>query len=207
VTTSKDRSTPADAWTRWGGALLVAAGAVRVAYPFLHPADDPSGYQSAAWIPVHLAAYLALVAVLVGFVALGVRTLAGRSRFHVAAFHAAFVGTALVLMEGHGHTFLLPILGVQQPGLFETAPPGLGLLVAGSLVFGVGYVLLGVAVARTPGLPHAAGLLLAVGAPLVAFAPPIGVRAVAVAGDLAYGLGLAWIGVWLWRSGPGAPRG
>jgi hypothetical protein len=61
-------------------------------------------------------------------------------------------------------------------------------LMATAYIFSIGYVLLGVAVAR------AGMLLLAVGAPLVAFSPPIGVQAVIIIGHTLFGVGLAWSG-------------
>ena len=61
-------------------------------------------------------------------------------------------------------------------------------LVLGSLVFSVGYVVPGVAIALAGVLPRGAGVLLAVGGLLAAFAPPIGVQAVIVVGHALFGL-------------------
>ncbi len=67
-------------------------------------------------------------------------------------------------------------------------------------------MLLGVAICRAGVLPRAAGVLLAVGGPSVAFAPPIGILAVLVVGHTLFGAGLAWLGYALFFSPTGAVR-
>jgi hypothetical protein len=52
------------------------------------------------------------------------------------------------------------------------------LVFVASLVFSVGYISLGIAIACAGVLPRGAGILLAFGGPVVAFAPPIGVQVV-----------------------------
>jgi hypothetical protein len=42
------------------------------------------------------------------------------------------------------------------------------------------------------------GLLLAVGGPIVAFSPPIGIQGVLIVGHALFGAGLAWSGYALW---------
>ena len=79
-------------------------------------------------------------------------------------------------------------------------------LIATSLVFSVGYILLGVAIYRAGVPPRGAGVLLAVGGPIVAFSPPIGILAVLVVGHALFGAGLAWLGYALFFSSKGAAR-
>ena len=71
-------------------------------------------------------------------------------------------------------------------------------LIAASVIFSIGYVLLGVAISRAGVLPRGAGILLAVGGPVVAFSLPIGVLAVLIVGHALFGLGLTWSGHALW---------
>ncbi len=71
-------------------------------------------------------------------------------------------------------------------------------LIVASLVFSIDYILLGAAIVRAGVLPRGAGILLAVGAPIVAFSPPIGVQAVLIVGHVMFGLGLVWLGYALW---------
>ena len=74
------------------------------------------------------------------------------------------------------------------------------------MVFSIGYILVGVAAARAGVLPRGAGILLALGAPLVAFSPPIGVQAVIIVGHTLFGVGLAWLGYALWAEREPAKR-
>jgi hypothetical protein len=54
-------------------------------------------------------------------------------------------------------------------------------------------------VAAFPVAFFGAGILLAVGGPIVAFSPPIGILAVPVVGYALSGSGLAWLGYALWH--------
>jgi hypothetical protein len=108
----------------------------------------------------------------------------------VAGFLTAFVGTAMLLLEGREHLF--------SPDFGQGTPLGLWELIVASLVFSIGYILLGFAISRAGVLPRGAGILLAVGGPIVAFSPPIGVQAVHVVGHVLFGLGLVWLGYTLW---------
>ena len=67
-------------------------------------------------------------------------------------------------------------------------------------------MLLGVAIYRAGVLPRGAGVLLAVGGPIVAFSPPIGILAVLLVGHTLFGAGLAWLGYALFISTTGAAR-
>jgi hypothetical protein len=85
------------------------------------------------------------------------------------------------LLEGREHLF--------SPDFGQGALHGLWELIAASLIFSVGYVLLGAAIVRAGVLPRSAGVLLGVGGPIVAFSPPIGVQAVLVVGSAFFGVG------------------
>jgi hypothetical protein len=185
----KARHISPEALIRRSGLLAVGAGAYVVVLPFVHPSDDV-GVQSAAWVPVHLLYFAALAVVLLVLVGILARQLQRARRLGVAGFLVAFVGTALMLLEGREHLFS-PDFGVGTPlGLWE--------LISASLVFSVGYVLLGIAIVRAGVLPRGSGILLAVGGPIVAFSPPIGILVVLVVGHALFGLGLAWSGYALW---------
>jgi hypothetical protein len=73
-------------------------------------------------------------------------------------------------------------------------------LIVAILVFSFGYISLGFAIARAGVLPRGAGILLAFGGPVVAFAPPIGVQVVIALGHALFGLGLMWLGYALWST-------
>ena len=182
----EERGISPGALVRRAGLLAMAAGASIFLAPFLHP-EDP---QSAAWVPAHLLYFVSLVAVLLVLVAVFVRQLPQSGRLGVVGFITAFVGTALMLMEGREHLFSHSAGGGTPVGLWQ--------LIATSFLFSLGYILLGVAVFRAGVLPRAAGVLLAVGGPLVAFAPPIGIPAVLIVGHTLFAAGLALSGYALW---------
>lgn len=179
---------------RQTGVLAMAAGASIVLAPILHP-DEPGG---AVWVPVHLLSFATLIVVLLVLVGIFVRQLPRTGRLGLAGFLTAFVGTSMMLMEGREHLF--------SHDFGQGTPVGLWQLIATSLVFGVGYVLLGVAIFRAGVLPRGAGVLLAVGGPIVAFSPPIGIMAVLIVGHTLFGAGLAWLGYALFVSPTSAAR-
>jgi hypothetical protein len=177
------------ALVRHSGLLAIAAGAYTVVVPFVHPTDD-IGIESAAWVPVHLLYFATLILTLLVLVGILARQLRQAGRLGLAGFLVAFFGTSMFLLEGREHLF--------SPDFGQGALHGLWELIAASLIFSVGYVLLGAAIVRAGVLPRSAGVLLAVGGPIVAFSPPIGVQAVLVVGSAFFGVGLAWVGYALW---------
>jgi hypothetical protein len=177
------------ALVRRSGLLAVAAGAYMILLPLMHPSDDV-GNQSAAWVPVHVLYFATLTVILLVLVGILARQLQRAGRLGVAGFLTAFFGTAMMLLEGREHLF--------SHDFGQGTPLGLWELVAASVVFSIGYVLLGVAIARAGMLPRGAGILLSFGGPLVAFSPPIGDQAVIIIGHTLFGVGLAWSGYALW---------
>ena len=190
----EERGISPGALLRQTGLLAMAAGASTFLSPILHPND----LGSAAWVPVHLLSFATLIAVLLVLVGVFVRQLPRSGRLGLAGFLAAFVGTSMMLMEGREHLF--------SHDFGQGTPVGLWQLIATSLVFSVGYILLGVAIYRAGVLPRGAGVLLAVGGPIVAFSPPVGILAVLVVGHALFGAGLAWLGYALFSSPTGAAR-
>ena len=182
----EERGLPAGALLRQTGLLAMAAGVSTFLSPILHPVDP----ASAAWVPVHLLSYATLIVVLLVLVGVFVRQFSRSGRLGLAGFLAAFIGTSMMLIKGREHLF--------SHDFGQGTPVGLWQLIATSLVFSVGYVLLGVAIFRAGVLPRGAGVLLAVGGPIVAFSPPIGIMAVLVVGHTLFGAGLAWLGYALW---------
>ncbi len=153
---------------RGSGMLAMVAGASIVLTPILHPHSP----QDAAWVPVHLACFATLIAVMLVLVGVFARQMWQAGRLGVAGFLMAFIGTAMILMEGREHIF--------SPDFGAGTPLGLWELILASFVFSIGYILLGILMARAGVLPRGAGVLLAVSGPVVAFSPPIGVPAVLI---------------------------
>jgi hypothetical protein len=183
---------------RWSGAAALLGGLGILQAPLLHPEDTPEGLASPIWVANHFALYVGYLLVQVGLVGILVRQIREAGRLGVLGFAVAFAGAGLTLMEGRDHTFSLPILrlaGLQSDN--PDALPGLWALILGAALFSLGHVLLGVAGWRARVFPRPAVALLAVGAPILAFSPPIPVAAVALVGSMLYGGGMIWIGATL----------
>jgi hypothetical protein len=191
---------------RWSGLLGLAAGALIAASVVVHPSDDQLSSAGSAWVAIHLPFYIGLLFTLLLLVGAFLRQYGPGGQTGIIGFLVAFAGTALMLLDGREHLFLLPLYQTHLPE-FAATPPGLAQLIVTSLIFSVGYIIFGVSLIRARVLPRGAGLLLALGAPLLAFAPPIGLQGVSLASGLLFGGGLAWLGFGLWQRGrrPGYP--
>ena len=81
-----------------------------------------------------------------------------------------------------------------------------------AIAFMIGYLVFGIAMARSPTIPRLAGFLVAAGGPLhlLGFGlaqlvtPAVLTRSIAIVGAASLGAGLAWPGYRLWRT-PAAP--
>jgi hypothetical protein len=180
------RSLSPTALIRGSGLLAIAAGTSTVLAPLIHP-ESP---QDAAWVPVHVLHFATLMAVQLALVGIFARQLGRAGRLGLAGFLATFVGTAMSIMEGREHLF--------SHDFGQGTPVGLWQLILTAIIFTIGSILLGVAIFRAGVLPRGAGVLLAVGGPIVAFSPPIGILAVMIVGHALFGAGLAWSGYALW---------
>jgi hypothetical protein len=114
---------------------------------------------------------------------------------------------ALIAVSGN-FGFIAPVLAAESPTTIDAIshyPPVVGLNAVAAVGFMVGFVLLGIAIAKTATLPRSAGILVAVGAPshLIGFAlaqfvsPSLWV--IAVLGSVALGAGLALAGYRIWQ--------
>jgi hypothetical protein len=179
---------------RWSG-LAAILGAVCIAQsPILHPHDTPEGLQSPIWVPTHVAFYLGFLLVQFGLLGIAVRQFDKAGRLGVIGFVIAFVGAGLTLMEGRDHIFSLPLL--RLGGLQSSDPEalhGLWELIMNAAVFSLGHILLGIATVSARVLPPTAAVVMAVGAPILAFSPPIGGQA-ALIGSALYGVAMTWLG-------------
>lgn len=189
---------------RWSGLGPIAAGALFALFPVFHPNHDPAGYTSVAWVPAHFMPNLGALLGLFGLIGLLAHQLQRAGWLGVIGFVVAFTGTALFLMGGMLEMFIFPYLGQIRPTWEEEAPPA-GIaeaFLAIKVIFTLGYVLLGVAIARAGVLPRSVGVLLAVGAVIFNVGDPV---LMALGLENAWGapfalfcVGLAWLGYALW---------
>ena len=195
---------------RWSGLALVAGGLLMVVATALHPSRETAATILEAevrLVAAHVLFSLSSLLVLLGLPGL-YGTESGRMGWlGLVGFLLAFMGTMLVAVSGN-FGFLAPVLAAESPATIDAINLYLPVVVLNGVAFGgfvVGFVLFGIAMAKTAAFPRTSGLLVAVGAPsqVLAFALAQTVLpamwAVAILGSLALGAGLAWPGYQLWQ--------
>jgi hypothetical protein len=195
---------------RWSGLALVVGGLLVVVATALHPSrETPATILDAE---IRLVAAHALFTVSYLLVLLGLPGLYGAhavrmGRLGLVGFLAAFTGTMLIAVSGN-FGFLAPVLAAQSPHTIDAInryPPEAAPNAVAFAGFVVGFVMFGVAMAKTASFPRPAGVLVAVGAPtqvvgfvLAQLVSPA-LWAVAVLGSVALGAGMAWPGYRMWQ--------
>lgn len=190
---------------RWSGLGTIVAGTLVAIFPLVHPNHDATGFTSAIWVPAHLMPHVGAVLALFGLVGLLARQLERAGRFGVVGFVAAFIGTASMLTGAMIEAFIIPFMNLQTPDIADgPPPPGVGeAFMTVSVLFAVGYIVLGIATARAGVLPRSVGVLLAVGAATMMFGDMIaagvfGNENLWGIGFALFGASLAWLGYSLW---------
>jgi hypothetical protein len=200
----------ATARLRWSGMALVAGGVLMAVATLVHPSVETAAtivQHEERLVAAHLLYTVSYLLVLLGLPGLYDAGPVRTGRLGAAGFLVAFSGTALLAVSGN-FGFMAPVLAAESPETIDAIsqyPPVVGLNAVAAVGFMVGYVLLGVAIAKTPDLPRVAGVLVAVGAPshligfaLAQFASP-SLWLVAIGGSVALGAGLAWCGYQMWQ--------
>jgi hypothetical protein len=192
---------------RFAGSALVLGGLVIGIANVFHPAEDLAGMLTPAWQSVHLLETAGLVLLM-----LGLFRLAGP----LASAPLAMLALVLSTFGTMGFFFMTLFEGAVAPVIAHLEPARALLDDAGPLFsgplgpialaieasFALGYLLLGIVLARSRAVPVLAGWLLVV-APLAAFSPPVPqlVQKVAV---LVVCAGLVWMGAALFATRPAA---
>jgi hypothetical protein len=196
---------------KWCGLALAAAGVLMAVATLLHPSHETATTIIASevrLIAAHAAYTLSWLLVLLGLPGLYAAQRGRMGRLGFAGFLIAFLGTYLIAVSGN-FGFLAPVLAKDAPAVIDAIsqyPPVVGLNALAAIAFMIGYVLFGIAMIRTAGLPRLAGILVAVGAPahligfgLAQLVMPV-LWPIAIAGAVSLGAGLAWPGYLLWRA-------
>jgi hypothetical protein len=205
------RGPPLTALLRWSGLALVAGSLLLAVATALHPSRETTATILAAevrLVAAHVLFTLSSLLVLLGLPGLYGAQSVRMGRLGLAGFLVAFVGTALIAVSGN-FGFLAPVLAAESPATIDAIIvylPVVALNAAAFVGFVVGFILFGVAMAKTATFPRWCGLLVAVGAPshvvgfaLAQFVSPA-LWAVAILGSVALGAGLAWPGYHLWQA-------
>jgi hypothetical protein len=187
---------------RWSALMLLPAGVLTAIGVALHPAE--TDLLNSAWVPVHSVLVIAVVLSLFGLIGLYGRLAEKGGVIGLIGFVLSFIGSALFVAALSFEAFVAP--GIAASSVAATLLSDSGPLFGGlfglvllftSSAFALGMILLGVSILRTRALLRWAGILLIVGAPLLAFWPPLP-HIAGTLGALALGIGYAWLGYALW---------
>jgi hypothetical protein len=195
---------------RWSGMALVAGGLLMAVATALHPSrETPATILEAEvrLVAAHVLFTLSSLLVLLGLPGLYGAESVRMGRLGSVGFLLVFMGTMLVAVSGN-FGFLAPVLAAESPATIDAINAYLPVVALNGVAFGgfaVGFILFGMAMAKTAAFPRRSGLLVAVGAPsqVVGFALAQTVApalwTVAILGSMALGAGLAWPGYQLWQ--------
>ena len=195
---------------RWSGLALVAGGVLMVVATALHPSRETTATILEAevrLVAAHAMFTLSYLLVLLGLPGLYAAASVRMGRLGLVGFLLAFLGTMLIAVSGI-FGFLAPVLAAQSPAtidLINRYPPEGALNAVAFGGFVVGFVIFGVAMAKTAGFPRPSGVLVTIGAPCqvvgFALAQLVAPRlwAIAILGSVALGAGLAWPGYRMWQ--------
>jgi len=165
------------ALTRWSGLALVAGGLLMVVAIALHPSRETTAtilQAEVRLVAAHVLFTLSYLLVLLGLPGLYAAESVRMGRLGLVGFLLAFTGTMLIAVSGN-FGFLAPVLAAQSPETIDAINRYLPEVALNGVAFGgfvVGFVVFGVAMAKTATFPRSSGMLVAVGAPcqLVGFA-------------------------------------
>jgi hypothetical protein len=157
------------------------------------------------WGPSQLLHILAAMFALFGLLGLYFRQEDKGGWLGLLGLMLALFGTGFYLADAVLALIVFPIAAVNAPAIIA-ADGALSMspaYIVFAVVFMVGYVLLGIALMRTSSLPHAASLLLIVGAILANLPPGAVPMLVLIAGGMLWGIGAAWLGYVVWSGADG----
>jgi hypothetical protein len=188
---------------------LAAGGLLFAVSTALHPSQETPVTileTEVRLVTAHAVYVVSTVLVLFGLPALYVSESQRMGRLGLTGFLMAFTGITLLAISSM-FGFSAPVLAAEAPEMLDAINVYLPVvLLNGFAVIGflAGFVIFGVAIARTSTLPRWSGILVAVGAPsfLVGSAIALVVSPafwfVGVLGSLVLGSGLAWSGYRMW---------
>lgn len=200
---------------RWSGGALLLGGIFLAIATVIHPKNDdfldPTVVFDNTWVPAHALFMVAVIMLLPGFIGLYIRHAARIGVMGLIGVLLSFLGGALFIPVFFLDAFVVPAIAENPAGkaLLDPAGPLLGgtlglIFLLAALIFVVGSVLFGFVIVRAGISPRWSGGLIAAGAPLVVFWPPLP-HIVGVIGGLALGLGYIWIGSVIWSEDAIAP--
>lgn len=199
------------------GYTNIAAGLLLLAFWYLYAILLPYAQltnslsilvQDKDWVFVNILGVTGTLLGMVGLVGLYLRIGDASGGLGLAGFVLVFIGTALLLGTLLWDTIVWPILVQHDPSLLDFSGPiytskiFVPYFVTAGLVYALGYVLFGIAIARSGMLSSWGGVLLAVGAPLFGMGALFGKMQVypRSIGITAMGAALIWLGLQMVKS-------
>ena len=155
------------------------------------------------WLWINTLGVLGALAGLLGQAGILVIQAPNTSWYASIGFYIAVAGTTLLVGTMLWETVLWPILYRYDESLFDFQGPiyssriFLGFFIVSGLIFGAGYVLVGIGIVQAGVLPRMAGIMLAIGAPTFGLGAMFGKYQVYVrsVGVTLMGAGLIWLGL------------
>jgi hypothetical protein len=189
-------------------------GMCLAAFVLVHPWDQLLGAEIArtpAWRIAHGLHFLGAAFALLGLTGLFAQQRDSLSRWGVLGFILSLLGNGMFLGTGMITAFIWPMLAFYAPlcigagGPIFGSPLSLPAFSLTAALFISGYGLFGFATLRAGVLPRVPTVLLVIGA-ILGMLPPHPVGALPwwalVFGGVLYGMGLVWLGAFLWDSHP-----
>jgi hypothetical protein len=188
--------------SRKAGLLAIVAGVLVVVAELVILPFDPDDHVPTSTDPVYqignviyLIGFIALMLTLIGAYGSGLHDKGGK--LGVIAFVTAIVGTMLLGGDLWFETFAIPWLADEAPASLDTDPTNI--LAVGAITsyvsFAAGWLLFGIASYRARVFPTAICAAIAI-------AGVIGFQALLSPFGIPIGLAVAWLGVWMVRTGP-----
>jgi len=186
------------------GLVSVFAGALIALAEILHPAgEDLVAVHSPLWSPAHMVWWLGVLLLQFGLLGLYARHAEALGWLGLTGFVMAFFGAGLT----EGILFLqssaVPLIAPSSPPIAQELLVGpVGWVLLNEVTFGGGIVLFAVATMRARVYPRWASLFVIIGIALylASWVPPNRAlsHGIALASNLTFGLGVAWMGYALW---------
>jgi MFS family permease len=206
----KRRGPSLAALLRWSGLALVVGGLLMAVATALHPSRETTAtilQAEVRLVAAHVLFTLSYLLILLGLPGLYGAASVRMGRLGLVGFLLAFLGTMLIAVSGN-FGFLAPVLAAESPQTMDAInsyPPEVALNGVAFVGFVLGFVIFGVAMAKTATFSPPSGVLVAVGAPfqVVGFAlaqlvsPALWTGA--ILGSVALGAGLGWPGYRIWQ--------
>ncbi len=186
---------------RWSGPISMLSALLYAVGAMLHPVgENLTAVSHPNWVPSHLLYWASVNLLFFGLVDLFARQAKATGWLGLLGFVLAFIGTAVVGSIMLYVSTVLPLVASEAQGIFEkAAETPIFLLPVFILGFGLGWILLGVAIMRVGLLPRWSGLLLIIGVTLFIISEAIPLETMlahllVTIRDILFAFGLLWIG-------------